>query len=342
LLDRKRRSNLWKIFSDYRARMVDEGLAEPDDAYREAIEILKAEAPNLPYSSVVVDEAQDMGEQAFRLIRAIVPEKADGDRNSILIVGDAHQRIYGRRATMTACGINVRGRSRRLRLNYRTSDEIRKWAVSILEGVSVDDLDDGTDSLKGYTSVFRGPAPELAGFSSEGKEVDALGCSSRRCPVRARSSLPRGPGFALDQRRRSGRQFRRCGPRSIRAPLVPAGTPQSGPGLPRRRSQSESRCAASARVAAPAPRATQPLRRAGLQSPAASCRTWGPSHGGAAHETCVSRLQVFGCSARPANRMSHASRSAGDRGGGDGEAGEGGVVEREWHASLIAQTPRSK
>jgi len=173
-LDRRRRASLWKIFSDFRARMVDEGLAEPDDAYREAIEILKAEAPNLPYSSVVVDEAQDMGEQAFRVIRAIVPEKPDGDRNSIFIVGDAHQRIYGRRATMTACGINVRGRSRQLHLNYRNSDEIRKWAVSILEGVSVDDLDEGADSLNGYTSVFRGPAPELAGFSSEGKEVDAL------------------------------------------------------------------------------------------------------------------------------------------------------------------------
>jgi superfamily I DNA/RNA helicase len=173
-LDRKTRASLWKIFSDYRASMIDEGLAEPDDAYREAIEILMAEAPSLPYGAVVVDEAQDMGEQAFRLIRAIVPEKTGGDRNSIFIVGDAHQRIYGRRATMTACGINVRGRSRQLRLNYRTSDEIRKWAVSVLEGVSVDDLDEGADSLKGYTSVFRGPAPELASFSSEEKEVGAL------------------------------------------------------------------------------------------------------------------------------------------------------------------------
>jgi superfamily I DNA/RNA helicase len=115
-----------------------------------------------------------MGEQAFRLIRAIVPEKTGGDRNSIFIVGDAHQHIYGRRATMTACGINVRGRSRQLRLNYRTSDEIRKWAVSVLEGVPVDDLDEGADSLKGYTSAFRGPAPELASFSSEEKEVGAL------------------------------------------------------------------------------------------------------------------------------------------------------------------------
>ncbi|MBR1331738.1 UvrD-helicase domain-containing protein [Bradyrhizobium ottawaense] len=173
-LDRRRRASLWKIFSDFRARMVDDRLAEPDDAYRDAIEILNSEAPNLPYSSVVVDEAQDMGEQAFRVVRAIVPERTDGDGNSIFIVGDAHQRIYGRRAAMSACGINVRGRSRQLRLNYRTSDEIRKWAVSILEGISVDDLDEGADSLNGYTSVFRGPPPELAGFSNEAKEVDAL------------------------------------------------------------------------------------------------------------------------------------------------------------------------
>jgi hypothetical protein len=60
-LDRKTRASLWKTFSDYRASMIDEGLAEPDDAYREAIEILKAEAPSLPYGAVVVDEAQDMG-----------------------------------------------------------------------------------------------------------------------------------------------------------------------------------------------------------------------------------------------------------------------------------------
>ena len=173
-LDRRKRAALWKIFSDYRARMIDAGLAEPDDAYREAVELLRSEAPSLPYRSVIVDEAQDMGEQAFRLIRAIVPEKPDGDRNSIFIVGDAHQRIYGRRASMAACGINVRGRSRRLRLNYRTSDEIRNWAVSILEGVSVDDLDEGMDTLAGYTSVFKGPAPELVSFASEDAEVAAL------------------------------------------------------------------------------------------------------------------------------------------------------------------------
>ena len=162
------------MFSDYRARMVSEGLAEPDDAYREATEILSAEAPNLPYAAVIVDEAQDMGEQAFRLIRAIVPETPSGDRNSIFIVGDAHQRIYARRASMAACGIKVRGRSRRLRLNYRTTEEIRAWAVSILEGVSVDDLDEGTDTLRGYVSLLHGPAPGLVPCRSEAEELEGL------------------------------------------------------------------------------------------------------------------------------------------------------------------------
>ena len=173
-LDRKKRATLWKIFSDYRARLISEGLAEPDDAYREAIEILTSEAPNLPYAAVIVDEAQDMGAQAFRLIRAIVPQTPSGDRNSLFIVGDAHQRIYGRRASMSSCGINIRGRSKRLRLNYRTTQEIRAWAVSVLEGVSVDDLDEGTDTLRGYVSLLHGAVPELIACASETQELDGL------------------------------------------------------------------------------------------------------------------------------------------------------------------------
>ena len=181
-LDRRKRAALWDIFADYRARAVSEGLAEPDDAYREAIEILSSEAPNLPYAAVIVDEAQDMGEQAFRLIRAIVPESPKGDSNSLFIVGDAHQRIYGRRASMAGCGINVRGRSKRLRLNYRTTQEIRSWAVSVLEGVSVDDLDAGSDTLKGYVSLLHGVSPDLVGCTSEIEELKGVSTWVRSLP----------------------------------------------------------------------------------------------------------------------------------------------------------------
>jgi superfamily I DNA/RNA helicase len=75
---------------------------------------------------------------------------------------------------MSACGINVRGRSKRLRLNYRTTQEIRAWAVAVLEGVSVDDLDEGTDSLRGYVSLMHGVTPELVWCKSEAEELDGL------------------------------------------------------------------------------------------------------------------------------------------------------------------------
>ena len=173
-LDRKKRTQLWSLFEAYRARLLSEGLAEPDDAYREAIAILSAGPSSLPYVAVIVDEAQDMGEQALKLVRAIAPPTSSGDTNSLFIVGDAHQRIYARRASMKACGIDVVGRSRTLRINYRTSEEIRRWAVSALEGVTVDDLDQGTDSLAGYKSLFNGPAPEIHAFDTEVDELVGL------------------------------------------------------------------------------------------------------------------------------------------------------------------------
>lgn len=179
-LDRRKRLALWNAFADYRARVISNGLVEPDDAYREAAEILASEAPNLPYAAVVVDEAQDMGELAFRLIRTILPENTKREPDGIFIVGDAHQRIYARKASMASCGINVRGRSHRLKLNYRTTHEIRAWAVSVLEGVNVDDLDEGTDTLQGYVSLVRGPAPELAPCRSESEELEGLGAWIRK------------------------------------------------------------------------------------------------------------------------------------------------------------------
>ena len=172
-LNRAKRKDLWNIFSTYRARLIQEGLAERDDVYREAIPMLQSEGQNSPYFSIVVDEAQDMGEQAFRLIRAMIPSSQD-DSNSIFIVGDAHQRIYNRRASMSACGINIVGRSRKLKLNYRTTHEIRAWAVSVLKGVNVDDLDDGEDTLDGYVSISHGMAPLLASYGSDKDELDAL------------------------------------------------------------------------------------------------------------------------------------------------------------------------
>ncbi len=110
------------------------------------------------YSAIVVDETQDFGPQALRLLRAMLAPGA----NDLFFVGDGHQRIYNRhQAAMSRCGIDIRGRSRKLYLNYRTTDEIRRQAVALLEGCEVDDLDEGPDENRRYKSVSHGPAPQV-------------------------------------------------------------------------------------------------------------------------------------------------------------------------------------
>ncbi|KQP00288.1 UvrD-helicase domain-containing protein [Methylobacterium sp. Leaf91] len=181
-IDRRTKERVWAIFSAYRARLDAEELSEPEDAYRDAREILQSKPALLPYRAVVVDEAQDLGMQAFQLIAELAP-KVDGVMapSGIFIVGDAHQRIYGRRTSMTKCGINVRGRSRKLRICYRTSDEIRRFAEAIVQGVAVDDLDEAADDLKGYRSLFHGPEPEMSVVRSSEIAMSELVAWIARC-----------------------------------------------------------------------------------------------------------------------------------------------------------------
>jgi DNA helicase IV len=164
MLSRKKRDALWEIFENYRLQMSTKGLKEPDDAYRDACVIL-ADEGDPPYAHAVVDETQDFGPQALRLIRALVPHGP----NDLMFVGDGHQRIYAKnKATMSSCGIDIRGRAKKLYLNYRTTEEIRREAVSLLEDVEVDDLDGGSDELSRYKSLLRGPKPErIQGASME-------------------------------------------------------------------------------------------------------------------------------------------------------------------------------
>ncbi len=112
---------------------------------------------------------------ALRLISALSGNRYDASRpNSLMLVGDAHQRIYGRRAILNKCGINVRGRSAKLYLNYRSTEHIRRLAVALIEGVAVDDLDGEGDSNKGYRSLVLGTKPEMARFGGFEDEMDAV------------------------------------------------------------------------------------------------------------------------------------------------------------------------
>ncbi|MDV2961148.1 ATP-dependent helicase [Shewanella algae] len=166
-LSRIQRAKIWPVFEEFRSQMDRAKLREMADATHEARVLFKEKQLQLPYSSIVVDEAQDIGSPAFTLIRSLVPESP----NDLFIVGDGHQRIYRNKVVLGHCGINVRGRrSKKLKINYRTTEETRKFAVALLSGVQVDDLDGEQDAGNDYLSLLHGDKPTIthaADFKSE-------------------------------------------------------------------------------------------------------------------------------------------------------------------------------
>jgi superfamily I DNA/RNA helicase len=171
-LGRDLKKRIWPVFQEYRAQMNEQGKKEYIDLIRDARSLLETRKITLPYRSVVIDEAQDMSAEAFRLLRAIVP----AGENDIFLVGDAHQRIYHHRVTLGQCGINIKGRGKKLKVNYRTTEETRRFAVALLEGRDIDDLDGGQDQQKGYMSLTHGEPPivrRFRTFAEEGAFVKA-------------------------------------------------------------------------------------------------------------------------------------------------------------------------
>lgn len=168
-LSRNDRRKVWAVLEGFRRYLQKHGLMDHADVIREARLLIEAQKVPLRYASIIADEVQDFSEADLRLLRAMVPEGP----NDLFLVGDAHQRIYGHKASLSRCGINVRGqRSRRLRLNYRTTQKIRNWSVAVLRGMTVDDLDENTDdALKGYHSLRQGNPPQTVHHQDEKQEA---------------------------------------------------------------------------------------------------------------------------------------------------------------------------
>jgi superfamily I DNA/RNA helicase/mRNA-degrading endonuclease RelE of RelBE toxin-antitoxin system len=192
-LTRPERSHIWKITEQFVARLDKIGAEtwgqaaeraaryemdraariERHNAGEESLDNSSGNPLAYRYRHIVVDEAQDLRAAHWKILRAMVaPAPAD-----LFITGDTHQRIYDHQTSLGALGINIRGRSARLTLSYRTTREILAKAIGIAEGdkVTYDDLNDGTDSLAGYRSVLRGPQPTFTGYRTWEQELHALG-----------------------------------------------------------------------------------------------------------------------------------------------------------------------
>lgn len=116
----------------------------------------------------LVDKGQDFKPCHWQVVRALVAQQPD----DIFIAEDAHQRIYGQKLVLSACGIRTQGRSRGLRLNYRTTEQNLARAVGVLTGQEVIDSEGETETMAGYYSARTCPMPDVRPFLTLTAELD--------------------------------------------------------------------------------------------------------------------------------------------------------------------------
>lgn len=170
-LGRAQRAAVWQVIEAYRLASRIGGTVDFQEAATIAaahLERLAAQGRGRLADHVLVDEGQDMTPAHWQLVRALVEPGQD----DLFIAEDSHQRIYGNKITLGHYGIAIRGRSRRLTLNYRTTAQNLHYAVTILDGGSYEDLEAEPESTGGYRSARTGPCPVLQGFVSLTEELD--------------------------------------------------------------------------------------------------------------------------------------------------------------------------
>jgi mRNA-degrading endonuclease RelE of RelBE toxin-antitoxin system len=162
------RKLLWTIFervqSDLRSRQL---ITWPELFTSLGVKI--AAANKVVFDFAVVDEAQDVSPSHLRFMAAL----GAGRSNALFFAGDLGQRIFQQPFSWKSLGIDIRGRSRTLRINYRTSHQIRTQADRLL-GPSVTDVDGITEKRDDTISVFNGPVPAVVAIGNEGEERDAV------------------------------------------------------------------------------------------------------------------------------------------------------------------------
>jgi superfamily I DNA/RNA helicase len=126
-------------------------------------------ATRSPFDFVVVDEAQDVGVAELRFLAALAVTRPDG----LFLAGDLGQRIFQQPFSWRSLGVDVRGRSFALRINYRTSHQIRARADRLLPS-TLADVDGNAEDRRGTVSVFNGPAPTVETFEDPEQEAEAV------------------------------------------------------------------------------------------------------------------------------------------------------------------------
>jgi mRNA-degrading endonuclease RelE of RelBE toxin-antitoxin system len=164
----KQREKLWPVFVRARQLIEAQGLLTWPSIFGKVTEHF-SQRDGKPFTHAVIDEAQDLGVPELRMLAAITP----GGSDALFFAGDLGQRIFQEPFSWKALGVDIRGRSRTLSVNYRTSHQIRRAADRLLPK-TVQDVDGNEQDRRGTVSVFNGPEPEIKTFADAEREIQGV------------------------------------------------------------------------------------------------------------------------------------------------------------------------
>lgn len=173
-LPEAQRAALWEVFAKVRSSLRESGKLTHPTMFAQLSRSMP-ERRHPPYDYIVVDEAQDIGVSQLQFLAAL----GGGRPNALFFAGDLGQRIFQLPFSWKSQGVDIRGRSRTLHINYRTSHQIRLQADRLL-GPGMSDVDGNVEERTGTISVFNGPAPILRGFDGPESESHAVGAWLRQ------------------------------------------------------------------------------------------------------------------------------------------------------------------
>ncbi|MCY3970068.1 MAG: UvrD-helicase domain-containing protein [Acidobacteria bacterium] len=163
------RKMLWGIFAKVREELERQDLLTTAAMFGRLEEHFNR-ARRSPFDHYVIDEAQDISVAELRFLAALSEDRP----NSLFFAGDLGQRIFRAPFSWRKLGVDVRGRSRTLRVNYRTSHQIRRQADRLLPP-KIADVDGIEEDRRGTVSVFNGPEPEIRVCGTVAEETASVG-----------------------------------------------------------------------------------------------------------------------------------------------------------------------
>ena len=164
-LPESQKNVLWTIFEKLQRDLTAQGLVTSADMF-DTLSRHYTNGANSPFDFIVVDESQDINVAQLKFVAALCGQR----RNGLFFAGDLGQRIFQQPFSWKSLGVDIRGRSRSLRINYRTSHQIRAQADRLLDPEQLD-VDGITESRRGTISVFNGPQPLIRDFDAVENEI---------------------------------------------------------------------------------------------------------------------------------------------------------------------------